>query len=667
MTPVSPAKLGVETLKGVGPSIQALLQKLDIHNLEDLLLHLPLRYEDRTQIRPLGSVQPGEPCLFMGRVVEASIAFGRRRSLVVTLEDETGFLTLRFFHFSNRQKMAFREGRILRGYGEGRFTGSRIEVAHPEYQLFDTVPEEEEGELTPVYPTTKGLGQKQWRRLLKQVCQHDWPESYADLIFLHRPPPHTKPEEIDRAREVVALDELTAYYLVMKHRARERLTHAARPLPRGPQLGRELLKNLGFQLTGAQKRVVTEVLTDLEKNVPMLRLVQGDVGSGKTVVAAFAAIRAAEHKRQTAIMAPTEILAEQHYVNFSNWLSPLGIQTVLLTGGLSAADRRDRLAQIESGSALVAIGTHALFQDKVAFNDLALAVIDEQHRFGVYQRMALRGKGFEPHQLIMTATPIPRTLTMALYADMDLSVIDELPKGRKPIDTRVMAPSQRPQLLEWLSHLLATSEQAYWVCTLIEPSDDIDAASATEVFEELSMCLKPARVGLLHGRMSTSEKADTMAAFKRHDLDVLVSTTVIEVGVDVPNATAMIIENPERLGLAQLHQLRGRVGRGSADSHCVLLHGGKLSSNGKARLKVMRDSTDGFFIAEQDLKLRGPGEILGARQTGDQDFRVADLAVHQALVPKAVERGNDLMDNDPAKVAALLRAWTPGTSETLAV
>ncbi len=667
MTEADPAHRSVQTLKGVGPSIRAQLERLDIHTLEDLLLHLPMRYEDRTQIVPLAAVRPGEAIQFAGRIASSGVQFGKRRSLTVTIEDETGFLVLRFYHFNSRQQATFREGRYLRGYGEARFIGNRVEVAHPDYQLHDGEPPEAEGALTPVYPTAKGLSQKLWRRLIGQVLPLGWADTYAPLCFLHAPPAHTTPEQIAQARESVALDELTAYYIVMKHRARERLNYRATALPRGPQWGRTLLANLGFELTGAQRRVVKDILTDLEKRVPMLRLVQGDVGSGKTVVAAFAAIRAAERDCQTAIMAPTEILAEQHYLNFSNWLEPLGIRTVLLTGGLPAAERRERLAAIEQGEALVAIGTHALFQNQVQFANLALAIIDEQHRFGVYQRMALRGKGVEPHQLIMTATSIPRTLTMALYADMDLSIIDELPKGRQPIDTRVMAPSQRQQLIDWLKHLLATGRQGYWVCTLIEPSDDIDAASATEVAAELTARLDSARVGLLHGRMSTAEKADVMSRFKAHELDLLVATTVIEVGVDVPNATAMIIENPERLGLAQLHQLRGRVGRGSNASQCVLLHGGKPSANARARLKVMRESSDGFFIAEQDLKLRGPGEILGARQTGEQDFRVADLAAHQHLVPQAVARGDELMENDPSKVAALLRAWTPGSSETLAV
>ena len=667
MTEPDPAHRSVETLKGVGPSIRAQLERLDIHTLEDLLLHLPMRYEDRTQLVPLASVRPGEAALFAGRIASTGIQYGRRRSLTVTIEDATGFLVLRFYHFSNHQQAAFREGRYLQGYGEARFIGNRVEVAHPDYQLNDNAPPQVEGELTPVYPTARGLSQKLWRRLIGQVLALDWADTYAPLCFLHAPPPHTTAEQIAEARESVALDELTAYYIVMKHRARDRLNHRATPLPRGPQWGRTLLANLGFGLTGAQRRVVKDILTDLEKDVPMLRLVQGDVGSGKTVVAAFAAIRAAELGCQTAIMAPTEILAEQHYLNFSSWLEPLGIGTVLLTGGLPAAERRERLAAIEQGHALVAIGTHALFQNQVQFANLALAIIDEQHRFGVYQRMALRDKGVEPHQLIMTATPIPRTLTMALYADMDLSVIDELPRGRQPIETRVMAPSQRRQLIGWLEHLLSTGRQGYWVCTLIEPSDDIDAASATEVAAELTAHLGKARVGLLHGRMSTAEKANVMGRFKAHELDLLVATTVIEVGVDVPNATAMIIENPERLGLAQLHQLRGRVGRGSHASHCVLLHGGKPGSNARARLKVMRDSSDGFFIAEQDLKLRGPGEILGARQTGEQDFRVADLSAHQHLVAQAIARGDELMAGDARKVADLLRAWTPGSSETLAV
>jgi len=420
---------------------------------------------------------------------------------------------------------------------------------------------------------------------------------------------------------------------------------------------------------------VSEVLTDLEKPVPMLRLVQGDVGSGKTVVAAFAAIRAAEQGCQTALMAPTELLAEQHYHNFSAWLDPLGIGVTLLTGTLSAAEQRSRLAAIEAGEASVVIGTHALFQARVTFKHLALSIIDEQHRFGVHQRMALQHKSADetqPHQLVMTATPIPRTLTMALYADMDVSVIDELPKGRQPITTHTAEESNRDQVVAQVERALGSGQQAYWVCTLIDDSDEIDAVSATSALEDLQQALPHRRIALLHGRMSGDEKIRTMRGFKDHQIDLLVATTVVEVGVDVPNATHMVIESAQRLGLAQLHQLRGRVGRGHVASHCYLLFAQGLSAAAKTRLNAMRDSQDGFYLAEQDLKLRGPGDILGTRQAGEQSFRIADLALHAHLMPRVIERGEVLMraapgSADHALLKTLLDTWAPADSGALSV
>ena len=473
----------------------------------------------------------------------------------------------------------------------------------------------------------------------------------------------------------IARDELTAYFLVMKGRALQRRKESARGLERSVGLGRTLLQALGFKLTKAQARVVSEVLTDLEKSVPMLRLVQGDVGSGKTVVAAFAAIRAAEQGCQTALMAPTELLAEQHFMNFSNWLAPLGMSVVLLTGQLTAAQHRERLAEIAQGDADIVIGTHALFQDKVVFSNLALSIIDEQHRFGVHQRMALKDKGADqqnPHQLVMTATPIPRTLTMALYADMDVSVIDELPKGRQPITTHVFAEERRPQLVEAIYKVLQQGQQAYWVCTLIDESEEIDATAAVTLVEQLVQALPQHRVALLHGRMKSDEKIKLMQAFKRHEIDLLVATTVIEVGVDVPNSTHMVIENAERLGLAQLHQLRGRVGRGHLASHCYLLHGERVGQAAQTRLTAMKDSQDGFYLAEQDLKLRGPGDILGTRQAGEQSFRIADLNLHAHLLPEVMLRGEELMSaaagsEDAQIMARLLTAWAPADSGKLTV
>ncbi len=666
-------------LKGVGPRLQATLGKLGIYRYLDLLLHLPLRYQDRTKLTPLGQVQVGSECLVQGKVLHCGVQFGKRRSLKVSIDDGSGIVHLRFFHFSKYQQASLEKAVYVRAYGEFRYFGRELSVAHPEYDTFSTPPPEPTPALTPIYPTTQGLGQARLRSLVQNLCEQPWPElpgtPFGKLKFLHQPPAGSTYDDVAEVQEEVALDELTAYYLVMKGRALKRQQEQAIPLPQSAGLGRTLLGNLGFHLTKAQARVVSEVLQDLEKPVPMLRLVQGDVGSGKTIVAAFAAIRAAEQNGQTALMAPTELLAEQHYLNFSNWLAPLGIDTVLLTGQMNAKQQKMRLAQVASGESAVVIGTHALFQEKVTFHRLALSIIDEQHRFGVHQRMALQNKSEpdqQPHQLVMTATPIPRTLTMALYADMDVSVIDELPKGRQPITTHTVEAGKREQVIDRVEQVLAAGQQAYWVCTLIDESDEIDAVAATEMFTQLTKTMPQRRVALLHGRMKSEEKLSIMQAFKAQQIDLLVATTVVEVGVDVPNATHMVIENAERLGLAQLHQLRGRVGRGSQASHCFLMFNRGLSEAAKIRLNAMRDSQDGFYLAEQDLKLRGPGDILGTRQAGEQSFRIADLSVHAHLMPKVIQRGEALINQQghedaPGLAQNLLNAWAPADSGHLSV
>ena len=661
----------ITTLAGVGPSLAEKLQRLGITRLGDLLIHLPMRYQDRSRILPLDRLRAHDECLVEGEVVEVKPGFGRRRSSTVSLSDGRGLLTLRFFHFSKPQQSALRPGTPIQAFGEVRFGPTGLEMAHPEYRTVAADRPPPEPGLTPVYPTTKGLSQNRLRSLTAQLARLPWPEDagypYRDLLYLHKPPADASPEEIGAAQERLAADELTAYYLIMRGRQRDRARQTTLALPRARQLGRSLLSNLGFELTTAQKRVVREVLEDLALETPMLRLVQGDVGSGKTVVAAFAAIRAAEHQAQTALMAPTEILAEQHFVNFSSWLAPLGISVVLLTGSQTAAERRRTALAIGNGDALVAVGTHALFQTGVTFANLALTIIDEQHRFGVHQRMALRDKGRTPHQLVMTATPIPRTLTMALYADMAVSVIDELPRGRQPIDTRAVADTRRHEVIATVGKVLAAGRQAYWVCPLIEESDQLDLAAAETTAATLTAALPRHAVGLLHGRQPGVEKARVMAEFVAGRIQLLVATTVVEVGVDVANATLMVIENPERMGLSQLHQLRGRVGRGSDRSHCILLYKGPLGATARARLEVIRESQDGFYIAEKDLELRGPGELLGTRQTGEQSFRIADLARHAHLMTAVIRRGDRLLAEAPAEARGLLEAWAPPDSGPAAV
>ena len=658
----APGDAPVTTLKGVGPALAAALVRLNVHKVKDLLLHLPYRYQDRTRLVPLRALLPGQECLVQGQVVDSRITYGRRRSWVVTLNDDGGgLLRLRFFHFAARQVEALKVGRFVRCFGEVRSGPAGLEMAHPEYRDHPQPPGEPDGGLAPIYPTTKGLSQRRLRKLIRQLGETAWPADCAlplnALLFLHFPPADAAKEDIAKAQEEVARAELTAYYLVMRFRQSRRRRQEAAPLPRAQQLGRTLLRNLGFELTGAQRRVVRELLLDLEQRRPMLRLLQGDVGSGKTVAAAFAAVRAAEHGAQTALMAPTEVLAEQHYLSFSSWLEPLGIRVALLTGGQKAKVRRRILESLAGGDALVAVGTHALIQATISFRNLALAIVDEQHRFGVHQRMALRDKGHAPHQLIMTATPIPRTLTMALYADMDVSVIDELPPGRQPIVTRLVAASRREEVLARIAGVLDAGQQAYWVCTLIEESDESSAQSAEAAWEMLRAQLPGKRIGLIHGRMKSDEKAAVMAAFKAGEHQLLVATTVVEVGVDVANASLMVIENPERLGLAQLHQLRGRIGRGTHKSYCLLLYGDGLSEASRTRLKVIRESQDGFHIAEQDLALRGPGEISGVRQTGEARFRVADLNRHLHLMPEVVREGDRLLAEAPEEADALRLAW----------
>ena len=658
----------VTALSGVGPKTQAELRNLGIETCLDLLLHLPIRYQDRSKITPIDQLLVGEEALIEGTIVSTSLSYRGRRSLECIIQDEEKEMTLRFFFFNKHQQAALTQGTWIRAFGAAKQWGKSITMIHPEYKTFRDKPDSPDQKLTPVYSLTKGITQNKLRGLAVSMTKLEWPQEggvpYQKLKTLHSPPNKMDLREIEELREEVALDELTAHYILTKQRSNERMNQIAKPLPRSIGLGKKLLAQLGFSLTLAQARVTKEILLDLEKPYPMLRLLQGDVGSGKTIIAAFAAIRAIEQGNQAALLAPTELLAEQHFNNFREWLGPLNIRVCVLTGKTSKKVLTKMLDQIENGDWDLVIGTHAIFQERVTFRNLVLTLIDEQHRFGVHQRMALLKKApdtLSPHQLIMTATPIPRTLTMALYGDMDVSIIDELPKGRKPIQTKVIDSEEREFLYEKVHEAVNRGHQVYWVCTLIEESDSINANSAIQVHQELLNLKWRLRIGLLHGQLSSQEKSDIMSAFKNGELDVLVSTTIVEVGVDVPNATLMVIENASRLGLAQLHQLRGRIGRGHAASDCVLLSQASDGLVSKQRLAAMNDSQDGFFLAEQDLKIRGPGDVLGTRQSGEESFRLVDLTTHSHLISKAIERGESLLGSETIdakqEIIGLLSTW----------
>ena len=658
----------VTALSGVGPKTQAELRNLGIETCLDLLLHLPIRYEDRSKITPIDQLLVGEEALIEGTILSTSLSYRGRRSLECIIQDEQKEMTLRFFFFNKHQQAALTQGTWIRAFGAAKKWGKSITMIHPEYKTFRDKPDSPDQKLTPVYSLTKGITQNKLRGLAVSMTKLEWPQEggvpYQKLKTLHSPPNKMNLREIEELREEVALDELTAHYILTKQRSNERINQIAKPLPRSIALGKKLLAQLGFSLTLAQARVTKEILLDLEKPYPMLRLLQGDVGSGKTIIAAFAAIRAIEQGNQAALLAPTELLAEQHFNNFREWLGPLNIRVCVLTGKTSKKVLTKMLDQIENGDWDLVIGTHAIFQERVTFRNLVLTLIDEQHRFGVHQRMALLKKApntLSPHQLIMTATPIPRTLTMALYGDMDVSIIDELPKGRKPIQTKVIDSEEREFLYEKVHEAVNRGHQVYWVCTLIEESDSINANSAIQVHQELLNLKWKLRIGLLHGQLSSQEKSDIMSAFKNGELDILVSTTIVEVGVDVPNATLMVIENASRLGLAQLHQLRGRIGRGHAASDCILLSQASDGLVSKQRLAAMRDSQDGFLLAEQDLKIRGPGDVLGTRQSGEESFRLVDLATHSHLISRAIERGESLLRSETIdakqEIIGLLSTW----------
>ena len=685
----------VQVLKGVGPAVAEKLKRLEIYNIQDVLFHLPMRYEDRTRITPLGSLQLGQQALIEGTIDHSEIKFaGRgRRSLLCYLSDNTGAVVLRFFHFNKAQQNNLSVGTRLRCFGEARRGATRVEIVHPEYQVLHSDAAVIEQSLTPIYPRTEGVHQSLLQKISGQVLstidqerlidylprslleaifaegseQRRWPDLVAAISQVHRPDSDADVDGLNEcttlAQQRLLFEELVAHQLSLLQVRMDIRKNRALRLKVTAEEYAAFTSKLSFELTHAQQRVIAEIYADINSEQPMLRLVQGDVGSGKTVVAAAAAMAVINAGGQIAIMAPTEILAEQHHVNFRQWFDEDAC--VLLTGKDKGSKREQKLASILAGKVQIIIGTHALFQQDVHFKNLVLLVVDEQHRFGVHQRLALREKGRVstagenrvPHQLIMTATPIPRSLAMTAYADLDYSVIDELPAGRKPVTTVVVSTSRRDEVIQRIESACEKGEQAYWVCTLVEESEVLQCQAAEVAAQQLGDELANVRVGLVHGRMKQEEKQQIVSRFKNREIDLLVATTVIEVGVDVPNASLMVIENAERLGLAQLHQLRGRVGRGSKQSACVLMYQAPLSENGKQRMSILRETNDGFRVAEKDLELRGPGEVLGTRQTGLMQMRIADIVRDEHWFPDVKKTARYIIKHHPRSVKPLVRRW----------
>ncbi len=681
-TPTLASKL--TDLNGVGPALATKLERLDLFRVEDLLFLLPLRYEDRTQLVKLGALQLGQRCLVTGEVELAETVYRGRRNLLVRISDGTGQATLRFFYFSRQQQAQFKQGVHVSCFGEVRKGPVGFEMVHPEYRLL----RKDQGAainatLTAIYPATEGVQQGRMRSLTDQALrvmgdsppQELLPQEVTTSLavpglaeairYLHRPPADADVASMLEGKHPcqvrLAFEELLAHYMSLRSLRLLAQGEDAVALTGGNAEIKQFVASLPFELTAAQQRVVGELMSDMAEPHPMMRLIQGDVGSGKTVVAAIACLKAIGSGVQAAIMAPTELLAEQHWRSFTDWLQPLGIEPTWLSGSQRAAARRESLAAIADGSAALVIGTHALFQEGVSFNNLALVVIDEQHRFGVHQRVALREKGVSehgyPHQLVMTATPIPRTLAMAAYADLDTSIIDELPPGRQPVQTVALPETRREEVIDRVRSACQSGQQAYWVCPLIDESEVLDYEAAQVSYDMLTKALPDVRVGLVHGRMRSVEKEQGMRAFKDGSIQLLVATTVIEVGVDVPNASLMIIENAERMGLSQLHQLRGRVGRGHIQSHCVLLYKPPLGQTARSRLAVLRDTNDGFLVAQRDLELRGPGELLGTKQTGLPDYRIANLVRDAELMPQVQLAAETILSTAPATANAIVRRW----------
>ncbi len=674
-----------ETLTGVGPTLAKHLAKCGIQTIQDLLFHLPYRYQDRTRVTPIRDLRANDWSVVAGNICKTEIKYGKRMMLNCYIEDKTGILKLRFFHFNKQQVKLLNENPRIHAFGEVREFANALEMIHPEYRLLDADSEfEVEETLTPIYPSTQGLSQTRLRQLIKialakhqeelkelewmsdqQLDQHCFQPLTTAIEQLHNPPPTISLQSLEDgehpALQRLVFDELLAQRLSMKFARLQRSNQHAPCLSTTAVLTAPFISQLAFKLTNAQQRVYEEIKDDLNKPTPMMRLVQGDVGSGKTVIAALAALQAIENGYQVALMAPTDILSEQHAQTFQPWFEKLGIQVLRLSGKMKTRERKNTLTALADNQCQLVIGTHALFQDGVHFSQLGLIIIDEQHRFGVEQRLLLQQKGQtqqqSPHQLFMTATPIPRTLAMTHFAHLDLSIIDELPPGRTPVTTAVLSQDKRQPIIERLETAIANGRQAYWVCTLIDDSEKLQCMAAVATAQSLQQQLANVRVGLVHGRMKITEKESTMAAFKQGHIDLLVATTVIEVGVDVPNASLMIIENAERLGLSQLHQLRGRVGRGTVQSHCLLLYQSPLSPLSAERLRVMRATDDGFIIAEKDLQLRGAGEVLGTRQTGYHPYKIANFPRDKDLLTKIADIASQLLNNDPVTAHIIAKRW----------
>lgn len=670
----------IHQLQGVGQATAALLEKLNLFTTDDLLFHLPRDYEDRSSIIAMNQLQVGRSYLLEGVVQSVDFPAGKRKSMAVALQDDFGKVTLRFYHIYKNLTTTLQVGQRVRVFGEIRVGARGLELYHPEIKAIHAHTPLPKTQLTAIYPSTDGLTQAKLREYVKQALQQHSdalpeliPSQFCNgyalkdaLFYIHEPPLSANMQQLAQgshpAQQRLIFEELVAHQLSLLARRAYIQQIQAPALPSSKVLAKQLLAGLPFKMTHAQKRVSKEIADDLKQNKPMLRLVQGDVGAGKTLVAGIAACHALEADWQVALMAPTEILAEQHYLNFKRWFEPLGLNVAWLSGKQKGKARSAAEAQIATGTAQLVIGTHALFQNNVKFAKLGLVIIDEQHRFGVDQRLALRNKGdaqYTPHQLVMTATPIPRTLAMSAYGDLDTSIIDELPPGRTPIQTVAIPIDRREEVLQRIANNCAEGKQAYWVCTLVEQSETLDAQAAEATYQEIQQRFPELKIGLVHGKMKANDKQRVMQQFKDNQLQLLIATTVIEVGVDVPNASLMIIENAERLGLSQLHQLRGRVGRGALASFCVLLYKTPLSKNGHERLSILRESNDGFVIAEKDLELRGPGEMLGTRQTGDLGFRVAKLERDDHLLDQAHDVAKQIMQKYPQLVEPLLKRWLP--------